>query len=183
MWTRSGQKQGPGNRSLALSLSLPLSSSHVVPRVGSTRIVIAVTSVLPGPQPQARGLPPASLPTSWVQARRCRHALRIPPEKLDPQVPAPGGGSAKPQRCAFSLGGRKGEVGWRVENCARWPSSRRLLLPHIGTPLAASLRVTLGLFELRAPLRPAALSTPASCRARFGQADVFHPLMFFCLSR
>lgn len=125
--TCSVQKQGPGSSSVAL-LTPPRSLSGEC--AGSDHRDVGV---LPWPHPQAGALlrllsarPPT---TFWVQARRCRHALQIPPEKLDLQVPGPGGGHAKPRLCAFSCGGRKGGGVGSPER--QRPGSRRLLTPLI----------------------------------------------------
>lgn len=42
-----------------------------------------------------------SCATFWVQAQRCRHAFRMPPEKRDLQVRSLGRDVAKPQLCTF----------------------------------------------------------------------------------
>lgn len=77
--------------------------------------------------------------TFWVQARRCRHAFRIPPEKRDLQVPSQGRGAAKPQLCAFLL--EEGKVGGeRRTGLQLW----KAFSPHMNL-VSRSLCVTLGI--------------------------------------
>lgn len=123
--TCSVQKQGPGNSSKAF-LVPPRSPSGESTDSDHCDMGPSIASSSGQGAPACVVTPPHT--TFWVQAQRCRHTLQIPPEKLDLQVLCPGSGSAKPQLCTFSFGGKRGVVGSRaLSSCS--PALEGSLLP------------------------------------------------------